>query len=861
MAKRIPKTGLKEPPAVPSDNDLIIAEPPTTQTDSNEQDVFTDKAESDLSFEDLPKSVAPSIVENLRLFISAMHSRLSTVQKALAISIGLTAVVLVYGLLKSRQQSLPVQPVAPAVEQRVPAFGQIPELTDEPVEGSIPQEPVHALRPQSALTNKESISLKAAETFYITKDYPRAYTAYKQLSEILPSGQEESLRDFFYLRMALCVTKAGRQEHADRLLRTIALSRFPVISVFSTYRQAISEMQKRQYFNATMKAYQTIALAEAVEHHKDWAEALQHECRFLVAESMTRNALSLLDADKDLPPQLWSQSPDLDPFANLSEAQLRTILNSGTDKLSKALLGPKIDRLDQLGRTRWSIICNGASIDELLARFASNTGLDIHWSSDPTPSSREILKTLRKRPVTLCFMAATPQQLVTTAAGSVGLLARMDTDKTVTILNPLEHSLLSEYTSILTKEAILLWQRLLLTSYRDRRIPNIHFALALLQALQGNLTEAIAEYKLVANRFPQTPLAQYALFQSSKLKVELKDYVGAREDLKQLVEQYPGNDLADKACLYLADATMRAELWDEAARLYRKVYNLGLSTTSQAISALGAGKCCYQKKDYNAANEWLTRYLGIAADSQSLDVYSAYVLLGKTKLALGAPDEACEAFQQALKGPLPRQQYIQTISSLVEARIEQGRFVEALNMLENTHTWPFSQNESVEILLLRARGLRSMGLLDKAVSVLSDMAQYLPDPQLKAKLSFELVKCYIGNGDLELARKTLSDILVYVEPGHLANDVRYELAKVCLRLGQTSQSISICRQLLISNLEQHTRRNVLDLMTQAYAQQKDYDKAVLTLLGSPDADNYTITRENFNNLTVITPTQVDDEAK
>ena len=61
----------------------------------------------------------------------------------------------------------------------------------------------------------------------------------------------------------------------------------------------------------------------------------------------------------------------------------------------------------------------------------------------------------------------------------------------------------------------------------------------LLQTLTEQKNDAIAEYKLVANRFSQISSAPYALMNSSQLKAEIHDYQGAREDLKQLIQQYP----------------------------------------------------------------------------------------------------------------------------------------------------------------------------------------------------------------------------------------------------------------------------------------------------------------------------------
>jgi len=381
----------------------------------------------------------------------------------------------------------------------------------------------------------------------------------------------------------------------------------------------------------------------------------------------------------------------------------------------------------------------------------------------------------------------------------------------------------------------------------------------------GRITDAIAEFKLVANRYPRTSLAPYALLASSKLKVNLRDYLGAREDLKLLTEQYPDTEFSDQALLHLADATMKAGLLSEAARLYRKVYNLGFSLQSQRVSALGAGRCFYEEacrkagsqKDYENAAKWLTQYINLAPPSAprlrgdklapaeagggdtDRDFYLACLLLGKTYLAQDLPQQACNAFELALTGQFLVQEYVETVSALVKAHLQQGHFVEALKLL---NTAPASgaglgQKESIEILLLKASVLRSMGLADEAIAVLGDKAEYVLDSQLKAKISFERAKCSIAKGNLESARKNLSEILVLVEPsttGGLAHEVGCELADVCLKLGQDPQAISICLQLLDSEPQAPIKQRALNLLATAYTQQKNYDQAALALLGQPN---------------------------
>jgi tetratricopeptide (TPR) repeat protein len=414
------------------------------------------------------------------------------------------------------------------------------------------------------------------------------------------------------------------------------------------------------------------------------------------------------------------------------------------------------------------------------------------------------------------------------------LLSSIDEKGIITIHNPTDYSSLSEHLHLLTQDAVSLWRNIVITYNDDKRVPNAHFALGLLHTQEGQPASAIAEYKLVANQFSQTSWAPYALLRSSKLKAELHDYPGAREDLTQLVEQYHETEFYGQACLNLADVTKNSGFFDEALRLYRKVHNLGLSSQLQTASALGAGRCSYEIKDYESAAKWLVKYIKLANDPADEDYYLAYFLLGKTNLALGSYQQAALAFQYALSGPvgsIARERYVETVSALVGTQILLENLVEALTLLETIDTWQFSSKESIDILLLKSKVLRLMGLPDKAITALGYNAEYLPDSQLKTRISFELANCYIAKGDLDLAHKKLTDILISADSGPLSNEIALRLAEVCLDLGQSSQAITVCNQLLDSEVSNQIRQKALKVQVAAYNHLKKFDNAALALVG------------------------------
>lgn len=754
-------------------------------------------------------------------------TRFSLLQKLLMICIAAISLVLLYMAIVSQFGSFRTITTKFASDS-ASSVRQVPAATPS---GSAASSTTVESKPQAtpAITT-QPMSLEVARNLYAQKDYVGARAAYDRLRQALPAS-EDLLRDYLGLQMALCSKEAADLEQANNLLVTASQSRSPAIRIAANYALSLLEIQRKRYLRARTRAYNTIALTKAVDFTDDWVLSFECDCYFLAAECLTRHILSLSNADGDLPADLWTDpTAPFEPFGKLSEAELRKLLDSGSQHLNRALLDPRIERLEaQTGPPRWSVTSYGAPVDELLAKFAANANLDIHWALGQSG-----MDAARQRPVSLHLPAATLRQTVLIAAGAAGLLASLEDtgDKqVVTISDPAEYSSLGHHISLVSQHAISLWQTFVLTFYSDERLGNAHFLTGLLESPIGLSTEAIAEFKLVANRFSQMPLAPFALLHSSRLKASLRDYYGAREDLKQLVEQYPDTEIYGRAYLGLADATREAGLTEEASLLYERVYNFGLSAESKTSSALGAAQCYYATKAYEDAEKWLVEYIRLAANDKGNNLFSAYFLLGQACLASGKYQEACNAFEYALDEQSSREQYIEAITALVKSHIEQEHFVEALDALENVQTVALSQEQSVEMLLLKSKILRLLGLVDAAVVSLRDRSEYIADPQLNARISFELSQCYVANGDLELARSVLSETLLSVGPGEMAQTIALELADVCLRLGRSSQTVSVCLQLLDSDLPAPVKQKTLQILAAAYRREKKYDKAALTLSG------------------------------
>ncbi|HEX41131.1 MAG TPA: tetratricopeptide repeat protein [Phycisphaerales bacterium] len=811
-----------ETPA-PTDQERFAA---PAREDLTEEDVFADSLPF---FEQTDRPVefpaASEPIEQVRpLYEPPSAPRFSWAQIVLLASILAVAGVMLYPtLVRSFGRRATPSPDSPPTQ--APANPGEPQARVQPTALPKPSQPTESTRHTPPLP---AVSLAVAENLYANEDYARAHAAYQQLSAGLADQPAETLmRDFLTLKMALCLQRQAELEPAAVLLRQISASASPFVRALAYYDRSQIELEKKQFLAARTAAYQAFALVESTGLPKDRCEALRRDCGFVAAQALTRQVLTLRDIDKDCPGELWSAGNLANNhLLGLDEKQIRHCLTAGRATLESAVLGPEIqDTDDGKGGRLYTVICNGAPMEELLARFAANADLDVRWGL--TAESVGV----RKRAVTLYISDALLDDMATVIAGYGGLLVRSDDAGLLMVADPAEYTSLSEHVATLTEECIRLWRRFSLRHHDDTRMANAHFALGLMQTEAQRPDEAIAEYKMVANRFPRSPLAPYALLNSSRVRTNLMDYPGARKDLQQLVEQYPDTSFADRACLYLADATLSTGMAAEAVRLYTKVYNLAVSTDTQQAAALGAGTGLFNQQQYAEAAKWLTRYVNLVKDTRSRNLAAACLMLGKANMELGRADEAKKVLRLALRGMSSRQQYVETLLTLVQAHMAAEEFLEALDILDSSEAQQFSQEHALEVVLLKARVLCRIGLADLAVGLIRHRVQYLVDPELKARANLDLARSLKALGHIDEAAACLGDILVYAASGPTAQTVQYELAAACLELNRHEQTVGICLDLLRSDPPDDLRQQTFRLLAQAYARQRDYERAAQALIG------------------------------
>lgn len=671
------------------------------------------------------------------------------------------------------------------------------------------------------------VTIELAENLFFSRHFIQAHSAYETLYVNVPEDNvNDMVAGFLRLRIGQCLIEERLFEEAQNYLTAAGQSKSPVIKTLANYYLANTYLELENWISARSAAYKALASADIPDDNNGWAAQLKNNSRLIVAEAVTRYALTLYDADKYDTAQMWDPVKQIDdPFTDLSEKQLSLFLTSGMEKLRKCTSAPIISVNDaENGFTSYRVTSSNTSVEELLARFAQNAQIEILFESVQGNANRNA----KQQNVMLHLPDCSADQLLEIAAGCAGLLAQIN-EQNVTIKDMDYYSSISDYADMLSDEAISLWRKQSLINNSDDHTPGAHFALALLYSKKNAVPEAIAEYKLIANRFSFDKLAELSLLNSAKLKAKIHDYPGAEKDLEYLVEQYPETPTSYEGLLYLADLTQKTQRYKKACRLYNKVYYFSTDPKNRASAALGAGKSFCELKEYEPAAEWLDKYVMHATKLRDPNRYSTCYLLGKIYLNLGQYEKAYQNLHNAIDGTLEKNEYMDAITLLVNGYVKQKEFIKALDVLESDKISFSSSGYSTEILLLKSSLLRSMGIIDNNIQMLKLKIDRLVNAEIKGKALLELGLCYREKGDIELARQTFMEGFETVPAGELSNQLAWQIADTSFLMKQYKQAVNMCEHILKVQSDDQLRATARQLMASAYLEGKNYDKALAVL--------------------------------
>lgn len=380
-----------------------------------------------------------------------------------------------------------------------------------------------------------------------------------------------------------------------------------------------------------------------------------------------------------------------------------------------------------------------------------------------------------------------------------------------------------------------MWRRRLLDNRAASRHTWAHFALGLLHEHGGRTASAMAEFNLLARQDPTSPLAPRAQLRCAGMRIGLRDYAGAREQLLDLLNRHPNFPDSDQVYLRLGQSTLQAGLHEKAITTFRKLYYWELSRPTQIGAAFGAGKAYHLLGRHEDAVAWMMRYRKIARGRGHPDAAEAEYLLARSLLALGEREKAEAALRRGLGLDPAQPLRADATLALADVLATDDEFAEALALLHRVEAEGAPADRIDDAVLAEGRLLQKMGLAQRAMHRLKDRRPKTAGVRAAVEMEIEIARCAVALDHPEDARRLLEGAAAHLDPGPLARRVSAELADVHLVLGRIQEAASLARSVLAEDPAPAVRRHALQTLGKAYLARRDYDRAAIAFAGKvPD---------------------------
>lgn len=716
---------------------------------------------------------------------------------------GLVVILVVAVILMT--QSGPVAPLTPAS----PAPVGIAQ--SEPAGPPVPTMPVAVMPREDA---QVAVTWPDAESAFAAKRYSQAAPLYRELVRISTRRDEAIIRDLLNLRLGECELRGDHPEQGLALLEALAASPSPIIRAWAAYLRANHDLESGQYLQARLKAYSAIVALMAMDSRLK----LETDCDVIVAQALSRQVLGFYESGAIL----WQPVRAQDPFAGLDHAGLLALLQEGYNRPQAAVVGPEIRKQQSPSYAPvFSVSSRNYTIDDLLSRFATAAAVELRWMSVPAAA--------RRRVQAIDCRETSEQRFGEVLCGSVGLLSRFSGDE-ITVLDPQACNSLSEQREVLLKEAISVWRRLFIRNPEDRSVPQGYFAVALLQECSGAAIDAMKEYQMLAARFEHNAVAPQALLRAAQIRINMRDFTGARANLLDILDRYPDCPASADIYLSLGRTTMEAGLLTEAAGTFRKLYHLNLTGPSQKLAALELGRCFHRSQEYAEASKWLTRFIGLA-DKDDAHLAEAFMMLARSEAQQDHLDEAVAAYQRALLSRPSEKDRPGMLLELAAVQARQQRYPQALAVLGRLHAEELTEGQVFEAMALSSRVYRAMALPDRSIRVIREKLSLLSSSELLARAGLELAGSYREVDDTDSAIKLLEEALPKLRENTDIWNATVMLAELNVKIGKPMVAITMIQELLKGRCPETVRTQAAQVLGNAYLAQKDYDKAALAFSG------------------------------
>lgn len=295
---------------------------------------------------------------------------------------------------------------------------------------------------------------------------------------------------------------------------------------------------------------------------------------------------------------------------------------------------------------------------------------------------------------------------------------------------------------------------------------------------QNNFRSAIDNYEKLLTKYPNSSLKPIVYYSIGDSYFNLGDYDASINYYGRVLTEYPNTPYILDAVNGIQYAYLAKDQADEAVRFIDQFVERNPSSKFSDQIFFKKGDIYYSSDDYEKAivayREFIQKY------PTSSMVANAYYWIGKSASFLKRDAEAIENFNKVLSISPKSDIGISAAVDVSNIYMNKSDFNSAIKVLDNSIDAQPTSNRVPELLYLRATAEIKSGNLDLAYKTLDQIVSYYEGTVFSAKAKIELSKLEINRKNYdnalillkELAEKRLDDIGAQAQ--YLIGQIYYE---------------------------------------------------------------------------------------
>lgn len=351
------------------------------------------------------------------------------------------------------------------------------------------------------------------------------------------------------------------------------------------------------------------------------------------------------------------------------------------------------------------------------------------------------------QPLTISILKSPLLDILEIILGTRGLeFTRNDNSIYVTSLAKLNVDTASEY---YRDKGARLYQKTQIKFPSDQRVVNAYFALGNYYQELGFHFLALQEYKIILDKYKNSPLKKDALFKIGRCYDNLKDPENARRVYFHFIYSYPGDPLTDKALLAVGDSFQQQGLYTKALDIYDKIVREYTDVETVMLAKFNAAKTHEIMGNYqNAIQSFLMAREKCPVERLKPEIEYH---IGCCLYLLGEYQDAGNVLGNLLES-CDEEKFTESAGFLLgDCFYKQDDTFAAFQIYKKmVSEYPKSDKVPHGTYWL-GKCLNAMNMHESAVNVLSEGAQKFPNDWYTTRMALEVGRCYADGGNYRAA--------------------------------------------------------------------------------------------------------------